>query len=146
MKTALHYQDKYGSYHLSIENRIICAQISGAIGLSISIRYNQQFSLLVAQLGSEPWGHYADFRQCEALTNEAKQKSIEMHEYARNKGCVVSAFQMNSALLKNQVNTIRQTTEISEPLNQQIFNSKIECIQYIESYLSKLQNKKKRSR
>ena len=63
-----------------------------------------------------------------------------MHEYARKKGCVVSAFQMNSALLVNQFTNIREKNAIVDPLNQRIFETKEECIHYIETYLSNTQH------
>ena len=56
MKTIFNYKNKYASYALGIENRIICAEIVGAIGESISKRYNHEFSLLIEELGSKPWG------------------------------------------------------------------------------------------
>lgn len=134
-KQTFSFKDKYGSYTLSIEKRIICAHITGAIGLSLCNRYNRDFSLLVEQIGTEPWGHYGDFRDCEALTTEAKQLSIAMHDEAVKKGCVVSAYQMSSALLVNQFNYIRQSNELAAPVNQRIFASKDECIGFIENYL-----------
>ncbi|WP_340677859.1 hypothetical protein [Paraglaciecola sp.] len=60
MNTVLSNKDNDASYKLSIENRIICALVSGAIGDSFLTRYNQDFSLMMDKLGAEAWGHFAD--------------------------------------------------------------------------------------
>ncbi|MDP5030536.1 MAG: hypothetical protein NWQ54_01075 [Paraglaciecola sp.] len=136
MYTHLHYRDKYGSYELSIENGIICAVIQGAIGESFSRRYNHDFCSLIDNLGKDKWGHYGDFRLCEALTPEAKHLSVELHKYALQKGCVVSAFQINSSLLVSQVDNVRKTSAINTSVTQKSFTTKAECFDYIERQLT----------
>ena len=134
----LTYKDKYASYQLSIENRIICAEVSGAIGKSFVERYNSDFCLLMEQIGNEPWGHFADFRQCEALTKEAQDATEFLHRLAKQRGCVVAAYQMDSALLTSQVNSIRQNSDLPRLSNQVFFTSRSEAIQYIENVLATL--------
>ncbi|MEP7703383.1 hypothetical protein [Paraglaciecola sp. 25GB23A] len=136
MSTSLNYKDKYGSYQLSIEHGIICAIIEGAVGESFSRRYNQDFCALIAQLDQEKWGHYADFTLCEAMTEEAQHKSIELHNYAILKGCVASAYQISSALLTSQVNSVRQASHLPLPINQRIFATKSECMTFINNELA----------
>lgn len=130
------YQDRYASYVLTIENNIICAVVQGAIGESFARRYNQDFCKLITVLNLQSWGHYADFSQCEAMTKEAQQKSVELHAVAKQMGCVVSAYQMNSSLLTNQVNTIRKASDIALPIKQKIFDTKAQCLAYIEKHLA----------
>ena len=134
----LTYKDKYASYELSTENRIICAVVKGAIGKSFIQRYNSDFALLMDQLGNAPWGHFADFSQCEAMTMEAQQASEILHHQAKQRGCVISAFKMDSALLTSQVNTIRQNNDLPKISNQRLFASKKEAIAYIENFLATL--------
>lgn len=131
-------KDKYGHYILSIEGPIICAVVVGAIGEHLSLKYAKDFFSLIDSIGIEAWGHFADFSQCEALTLGAKTESVSLHEKVAKLGCKVSAFTMNSALLANQINTIRQESNLLEPLNKRIFATKSECIAFIEQYLSEL--------
>lgn len=136
MSKVLRYNDKYASYELSLEGRIICAVVSGAIGDSFSSHYNKDFRLLMNQLGPGAWGHFGDFRHCEALTNEAQQASKSLHEEAKNRGCIVSAFQMDSALLKSQVNSIRVEKNLPVLASQRFFATKSAAIVFIENFLS----------
>lgn len=121
---------------LSLEGRIICAVVSGAIGASFSSQYNRDFSLLMDQLGPGAWGHFGDFRHCEALTNEAQQTSKSLHQEAKSRGCIVSAYQMDSALLKSQVNGIRVEKELPILASQRFFNTKSAAIAFIENFIS----------
>jgi hypothetical protein len=132
------YSDKYGSYRLSLENRVICAVVAGAIGTTMSIRYNKDFRLLMNFLRNTHWGHYGDFSQCDALTPEARELSVKLHHYAKAQGCVVSAFQMNSMLLKDQVEGIRKDVDMSTDIAPQIFDSKDKCIEFVESHLANM--------
>ena len=134
----LTYKDKYASYELSTENRIICAVVKGAIGNSFIQGYNSDFCELMDQLGNEPWGHFADFSQCEAMTMEAQKTSEILHHLAKQRGCVISAFKMDSALLTSQVNAIRQNNALPQLSNQRFFASKAQAITYIENFLATL--------
>jgi hypothetical protein len=145
MNTVLRYKDMYASYELSIENRIICAEVSGAIGNGFSTQYNHDFGLLMDRLGPGPWGHFADFRHCEALTTEAQDASKILHYEAQKRGCVISAFQMKSALLISQVNTIRQDNNLPTLASQRFFESKPQAIEFIENFLVNAQQVEKTS-
>tara|TARA_R110000868_G_scaffold51432_13_gene163054 strand:+ start:69 stop:485 length:417 start_codon:yes stop_codon:yes gene_type:complete len=136
MSTVLRYSDNYASYELSLEGQIICAVVAGAIGDSFSRRYNNDFRLLMDQLSPGAWGHFGDFRNCEALSKEAQQASKSLHEEAKNKGCIVSAFQMDSALLKSQVNSIRVDKELPVLASQRFFATKSAALAFIEVFLS----------
>lgn len=138
VNTLLTYKDKYASYQLSIENRVICAVVTGAIGKTCVERYNSDFHTLMEQLGDAPWGHFADFSQCEALTKEAQDASEVLHHQAKQQGCVVSAFLMNSALLTSQVNSIRRNNDLPSLTNQRFFATRTEALQYIENFLATL--------
>ena len=143
MTTVLSYQDRYASYRLSIENRIVCAVVSGAVGNSFAARYNKDFYLLIDQLEPGPWGHFGDFKNLEALTAEAQETSNLLHKEASKRGCVISAFRMNSALLTNQVNMIRNNSDLPTLENQQFFETKQQAIAFIEDFIANAINTEK---
>jgi len=128
--------DKHASYTLSIEDGILCAVIKGAVGGSISHKFNRDFQSLIAQLAPSAWGHYSDMRECEGLTDEAKLASVELHDYAKQHGCVVTAFQLDVAMVRSQVDDIRQNVNLSRIESQNIFTTKQACIDYIQAYLA----------
>jgi hypothetical protein len=135
-KDILTGHDKHASYTLSIEDGILCAVIKGAVGGSISHKYNRDFQRLMSQLNASAWGHYSDMRQCEGLTEEAKLASVELHDYAKKHGCVVTAFQLDVAMVRSQVNDIRQNVNLSRIETQNIFTTKQDCMEYIKAYLA----------
>lgn len=136
MKMFFSGKDKYGSYHLSIEDRVICAVALGAIGERLALRYSQDFQKLIKHISYSSWGHFADFSACDALTIDAKEESVKLHFLAQKAGCKVSAFILNSALLINQITEIRHESNLTEPLNQRIFSTKQECLDFIYASLS----------
>jgi hypothetical protein len=130
-------RDKHASYTLSIEDGILCAVIKGAVGEAISQKYNRDFRQLITQLNRPVWGHYSDMRECEGLTQEAKLASVELHDYAKQHGCVVTAFQLDLAMLRSQVNDIRQNVNLGSLDAQNIFTTKQACMDYLKAYLAK---------
>lgn len=128
-------RDKFGSYQLNLESRIITSSVSGIIGLTLSKRFNREFCKLVDTLSGQRFAYFGDFIDCEGYTRDAANTLLSPREYGRDAGCVVDAFRIQSHLLIDQIDKLRMACGAKRPTSECIFDSVEECISFLKSNL-----------
>jgi hypothetical protein len=135
MTNSYSYKDKYGSYSLYIENRVMRGQYIGSFGVSLAARMVKDDAKLAKVLAGKPWAYYCDMSQCEAYTPEAAALFTGLYQSGIQLGCVLDVYQINSALLRYQIGQIRQDAGILSPISQHIYTTELECLEMVSQRL-----------
>lgn len=134
---SLSKSDKYGSYTMEIQGRILSIILKGAMGTGLSKHYARDLVKTSEQLAGAPWGYFACAREFDASTLEASDIAAQAYKYCMENGCIVDTYCLSSPVAKNQLQQIRSSLNINPPLEERLFDNKQQAFDFIHKILAK---------
>lgn len=131
-------QDKYGQYILQYQDRILSSKVIGAIGVSLTMKFNRDIMALFSLVEDSHFGYFGDLSECQAYTADAEKLLSISHADAIRSGCVVDAYCVGTALSIEQLRRVRLEAGIETPLEQAIFPSPQKAAEFIHAILNKV--------
>lgn len=138
MKLCFNGRDKHGTYRLRYENQILYSVVIGAVGASLVKKFIADMLQMYDSIEDHKWGYLADLSQCQAWTLEAENTLPDAHKKAMERGCVVDAYLMGTALLREQAKKVRKNAEIDSDIDQHIFADIPSAERFIRSIIEHL--------
>lgn len=138
MKAIFNYKDKYGSYSLSLDEKIIRGCVSGALGDTLSKRFRNDLQIIINDGCPPHWAYLADMRLCEGLTVTAEKNLQEAYRYSINNGCMVDAYCVRSPVAIDQMRRIRLEVGIRGEMNKHVFANLEDASAFIDNVMTNI--------
>ncbi|WJG08890.1 hypothetical protein [Aliiglaciecola sp. LCG003] len=136
-------KDKYGSYQLSYENKLMHAVVTGAVGESLAKQFAKDFTELVNTIDVPFWGYVGDMTALQAYTTEAEVYVLATHNLAMKSGSVIDTYCIGTAVSKAQLIRIRKQSGIESDLEDHLYGSIDECAKAALFIINKLEKKRR---
>lgn len=128
--------DKYGSYTIEIQGRILNITLKGAMGLSLSKSYVNDVIAASENLIGRPWGYFACALDFDASTYDADSVITNAYKQCMSNGCIVDTYCINSPVAKNQLQTIRRKLRIESSIEERLFENQAQAFAFINEVLA----------
>lgn len=140
MSSTLSYHDKYGQYSIWARGQILFCVVHGVIGETVAKHFDQDFCQLADSFANSPWGYCGNLSNCDGYTLEAAKRIKQSHQYGLSHGCVIDAYQMQSALLISQSQKFREALGITSHIKNHLFTDTQSCVDFMTAELQKIKN------
>jgi hypothetical protein len=118
----LSYKNQFGSIKMKIHENILISEFEGAVSVSIVEYFIKAAKRLIKKINAEKWGYISCSKQAEAATPDAEKLLIKSAQLFHEKGCVQSAYVLTSPIAISQVQKLRASIGIDEPLKNILFD------------------------
>lgn len=132
----LSYKNQFGSIKIYIHEDILIAEFEGAVSVSIVEYFIKAAETLIKQINTKKWGYISCSKQAEAATPEAERILIQSAHMFYDMGCVKSAYVLTSPIAISQVQKLRSSIGVDEPLKNVLFNDLAEAQAFIKDCLN----------
>lgn len=140
-KNSAEHDDTFGHYTLLYRDRILIANVTGAIGDVLAHRFCDDVAQIVCNISDKHWGYLGNLRDYVGITESARKIVLKSHSECIAAGCVVDAYTINIAMAASQLAETRKMVGIDTALDQQIFEVQDDAIAFIYKILKKVDAK-----
>ncbi|MCC2604949.1 hypothetical protein [Planctobacterium marinum] len=135
----LKFKNKFGGVTLQRRGRIVVASFFGAINASVLQFFCDNLVKVVGDLKGSPWGYLSSSSEAMVGTEEAEAMLIAGGKIGLQLGCVRAAYVLKSPVAIAQTRRIRERLGVEPALDEILFASESEAIDYLEAYLEQYQ-------
>ncbi|GHB56375.1 hypothetical protein GCM10008107_01500 [Psychrosphaera saromensis] len=107
---------------MTIHENILISEFEGAVSVSIVEFFIKAAKTLIKKINAEKWGYISCSKQAEAATPDAEKLLIQSAHLFYDMGCVQSAYVLTSPIAISQVQKLRASIGIDEPLKNILFD------------------------
>lgn len=133
-------QDKHASYVIELDNNTVIARVQGAFCESLIKRFCEDIQEMVKQFDpSFVWAYFGFMPDCDGYTGECEKLLVENSVFAKNHGCLVDAYTINSPVARSQIEQARLKAGIDSPLEKHLFEDEEEALAFIAHHYQQLQ-------
>jgi len=132
----LSYKNQFGSIKMRLQDNILISEFKGAVSVSIVEYFIKAAETLIKQIDVKAWGYISCSEQAEAATPDAEKLLIQSAKLFYEKGCIQSAYVLTSPIAIAQVEKLRASIGVTEPLKNVLFKDLTEAQAFITDILN----------
>ncbi len=133
------HKDRFGSYTMTFEKRILYARVSGSFGKNLAQKFCDDLLKIVYSIEEIHWGYLGDLTDCVAATPEARDILVEGIKLCITAGCEVDAYVINVAMAEHQLSSARKMLGIDKTMDDQVFGDTEGAKQFILNILARFE-------
>ena len=140
------HADEYGSYTVCFGERTIEVTFIGLLSEQLIEKYCEDLSLMLGVVEWQFWGYYGDLTKCDDDSSITRDVLVDLYKRFLKKGCIVEAYSIiNSTAIDNIVKLRRAAGIEQSSLDNNLFADRLQAIEFIHSFIQKVEKKSAKS-
>jgi len=128
----LELKNKYGHVSLQVESNIIISNFNGSINESLVLDFSKAILSQAKIFAGSPWAYISNSLSVQAATPGAEERFICLTKDMVKKGCVASAYILDSTVAINQMQRVLNRAGLYHNIHDLLFTNMEEALSFVE--------------